>query len=146
MYPFHWLPAAGQRHASLDERPLGASIYPAETEVETLLPPEGEGRGREPGVVVGYVPGLQRGANVPRRGPDAAGGECAMSAEHAHIGRMIRAAVVMLGYAADDVERGRWSDAEIRRLGDQLATVAAALRSAGTPPKPLVIDLSEAKP
>ncbi|WP_010316457.1 hypothetical protein [Saccharopolyspora spinosa] len=67
-----------------------------------------------------------------------------MSAELAHVGRMIRATVLMLGYAADDVERGRWSDAEIRRLGDQLATVAAALRGEGTSPEPLVIDLSEA--
>ncbi|QIZ34595.1 hypothetical protein [Saccharopolyspora sp. ASAGF58] len=63
-----------------------------------------------------------------------------MSAEHAHIGRMIRATVLMLGYAADDVERGRWSDDEIRRLGDQLATVAAALRGEGKTPEPLVID------
>ncbi|MGI8307780.1 hypothetical protein [Saccharopolyspora hattusasensis] len=68
-----------------------------------------------------------------------------MSAEHARIGRMIRATVLMLGYAADDVERGRWSDAGIRRLGDQLATVAGALRGEGKAPEPLVIDLSEAK-
>ncbi|MGW5643633.1 hypothetical protein [Saccharopolyspora sp. NPDC003762] len=67
-----------------------------------------------------------------------------MSAEHARIARMIRATVLMLGYAADDVERGLWSDDEIRQLGDQLSTVAAALRGEGTAPEPLVIDLSEA--
>ncbi|MGI8309311.1 hypothetical protein [Saccharopolyspora hattusasensis] len=68
-----------------------------------------------------------------------------MTAEHAHIGRMIRATVFMLGYAADDVERGLWSDDEIRQLGDQLAMVTAALRGDGKPPEPLVIDISEAK-
>ncbi|QIZ35819.1 hypothetical protein [Saccharopolyspora sp. ASAGF58] len=68
-----------------------------------------------------------------------------MSAELAYIGRMIRATVLMLGYAADDVERGLWSDDEIGQLGDQLATVAAALRGEGAAPQPLVIDLSEAK-
>ncbi|WP_184727724.1 zinc finger protein [Saccharopolyspora phatthalungensis] len=36
MYPFHWVPAAGQRHASLDERPDGALAYPSGTEVSTL--------------------------------------------------------------------------------------------------------------
>jgi len=66
-----------------------------------------------------------------------------VSAEHAHIARMIRATVLMLGYAADDVERGMWSGDEIRQLGEQLATVAAALRGEGTAPVPLVIDLSE---
>ncbi|MEV6234802.1 zinc finger protein [Saccharopolyspora shandongensis] len=35
MYPFHWVPAAGQRHASLDERPCGCS-YPTGTQVLTL--------------------------------------------------------------------------------------------------------------
>ncbi|MGI8308124.1 hypothetical protein [Saccharopolyspora hattusasensis] len=68
-----------------------------------------------------------------------------MSTDHARKARMIRATILMLGYAADDVERGRWSDAEIRKLGDQLATVAAALRGEGAAQKPLVIDLSEAK-
>lgn len=35
MYPFHWVPAAGQRHASLDAKPVGCA-YPTGTQVETL--------------------------------------------------------------------------------------------------------------
>jgi zinc finger protein len=35
MYPFHWVPADGLRHASLDERPCGCR-YPTGTEVSTL--------------------------------------------------------------------------------------------------------------
>ncbi|MGW5644489.1 zinc finger protein [Saccharopolyspora sp. NPDC003752] len=33
-YPFHWVPAAGQRHASTDARPPGG--YPTGMEVATL--------------------------------------------------------------------------------------------------------------
>ncbi|MEV0055987.1 zinc finger protein [Saccharopolyspora shandongensis] len=33
-YPFHWVPAAGQRHASTDARPSGG--YPTGMEVATL--------------------------------------------------------------------------------------------------------------
>ncbi|WP_407074752.1 zinc finger protein [Saccharopolyspora sp. SCSIO 74807] len=33
-YPFHWVPAAGQRHATLDARPGGG--YPTGISVETL--------------------------------------------------------------------------------------------------------------
>ncbi|RKT83771.1 zinc-finger [Saccharopolyspora antimicrobica] len=36
MYPFHWVPAAGQRHASTDRRPEGALAYPSGTSVTTL--------------------------------------------------------------------------------------------------------------
>ncbi|WP_188989866.1 zinc finger protein [Saccharopolyspora thermophila] len=36
MYPFHWVPAAGQRHASLDAHPDGALAYPSGTGVRTL--------------------------------------------------------------------------------------------------------------
>lgn len=35
MYPFHWVPAAGQRHASLDEKPCG-SAYQSGTQVRNL--------------------------------------------------------------------------------------------------------------
>ncbi|RKT88494.1 zinc-finger [Saccharopolyspora antimicrobica] len=35
-HPFHWVPADGQRHASADPHPPGASIYPDGTEVTTL--------------------------------------------------------------------------------------------------------------
>ncbi|MDA3644948.1 hypothetical protein LZ318_03800 [Saccharopolyspora indica] len=35
-YPFHWVPAAGQRHASTDRRPEGALAYPTGTSVATL--------------------------------------------------------------------------------------------------------------
>lgn len=35
-HPFHWVPAVGQRHASADEHPPGASIYPDGTKVTTL--------------------------------------------------------------------------------------------------------------
>ncbi|GAA2817592.1 zinc finger protein [Saccharopolyspora taberi] len=34
MYPFHWVPCEGSRHASLDARPAGG--YPTGTEVTTL--------------------------------------------------------------------------------------------------------------
>ncbi|MFI0468513.1 zinc finger protein [Saccharopolyspora sp. 5N102] len=34
MYPFHWVPADGQRHASLDSRPGGG--YPTGMSVSTL--------------------------------------------------------------------------------------------------------------
>ncbi|MDA3624906.1 hypothetical protein OU415_05625 [Saccharopolyspora sp. WRP15-2] len=34
MYPFHWVPAEGERHASLDSRPGGG--YPTGMEVSTL--------------------------------------------------------------------------------------------------------------
>ncbi|WP_237710849.1 zinc finger protein [Saccharopolyspora spinosa] len=36
MYPFHWVPAAGRRHASTDRRPEGALAYPTGTSVSTL--------------------------------------------------------------------------------------------------------------
>lgn len=36
MYPFHWVPAAGRRHASTDRRPEGALAYPSGTSVTTL--------------------------------------------------------------------------------------------------------------
>ncbi|MEU5847405.1 zinc finger protein [Saccharopolyspora shandongensis] len=36
MYPFHWVPAGGARHASLDSRPDGALAYPSGTGVQTL--------------------------------------------------------------------------------------------------------------
>lgn len=36
MYPFHWVPAAGERHASADRRPEGALAYPTGTSVGTL--------------------------------------------------------------------------------------------------------------
>ncbi|MGW1679832.1 zinc finger protein [Saccharopolyspora sp. NPDC002376] len=36
MYPFHWVPAAGWRHASTDRRPEGALAYPTGTSVRTL--------------------------------------------------------------------------------------------------------------
>lgn len=36
MHPFHWVPAAGARHASLDVRPDGALAYPSGTGVQTL--------------------------------------------------------------------------------------------------------------
>ncbi|KAA5830206.1 zinc finger protein [Saccharopolyspora hirsuta] len=39
MYPFHWVPAAGQRHASLAEKPVGCA-YPTGTQVETLCQQE----------------------------------------------------------------------------------------------------------
>ncbi|MDA3646647.1 hypothetical protein LZ318_25925 [Saccharopolyspora indica] len=35
-HPFHWVPGAGQRHASTDARPVGTLVYPAGTEVSTL--------------------------------------------------------------------------------------------------------------
>ncbi|MDA3647990.1 hypothetical protein LZ318_22675 [Saccharopolyspora indica] len=35
-HPFHWAPAAGQRHASADEHPPGAAVYPNGTEITTL--------------------------------------------------------------------------------------------------------------
>lgn len=35
MYPFHWVPCEGRRHASLDEHPHGRS-YPTDTEDTTL--------------------------------------------------------------------------------------------------------------
>lgn len=35
-HPFHWVPADGRRHASTDEHPPGASIYPDGTETSTL--------------------------------------------------------------------------------------------------------------
>lgn len=35
MYPFHWAPCAGRRHASLDDHPRGRD-YPSGTEVTTL--------------------------------------------------------------------------------------------------------------
>ncbi|MEV5539447.1 zinc finger protein [Saccharopolyspora shandongensis] len=35
-YPFHWVPAAGLRHASTDRRPDGALAYPTGTFVSTL--------------------------------------------------------------------------------------------------------------
>jgi hypothetical protein len=35
MYPFHWVPCEGRRHASLDEHPPGRS-YLTGTEVTTL--------------------------------------------------------------------------------------------------------------
>ncbi|MEV0085278.1 zinc finger protein [Saccharopolyspora sp. NPDC003752] len=35
-HPFHWVPADGQRHASADKHPPGASIYPDGTEITTL--------------------------------------------------------------------------------------------------------------
>ncbi|MGP4019693.1 zinc finger protein [Saccharopolyspora sp. 5N708] len=36
MYPFHWVPAGGARHASLDAHPGGAFCYPSGTSVRTL--------------------------------------------------------------------------------------------------------------
>nr|WP_093274582.1 zinc finger protein [Saccharopolyspora shandongensis] len=36
MYPFHWVPAVGLRHASTDRRPDGALAYSAGTLVSTL--------------------------------------------------------------------------------------------------------------
>jgi hypothetical protein len=36
MYPFHWVPAAGQRHASTDARPDGVLVYETGTSVSTL--------------------------------------------------------------------------------------------------------------
>lgn len=35
MHPFHWVPAAGQRHASCTEKPVGCA-YPTGTQVTTL--------------------------------------------------------------------------------------------------------------
>ncbi|MEV4644563.1 zinc finger protein [Saccharopolyspora sp. NPDC049357] len=36
MYKFHWVPANSSRHASTDERPEGALVYPSGTAVTTL--------------------------------------------------------------------------------------------------------------
>lgn len=36
VYPFHWVPAGGARHASTDARPDGALAYPSGTGVRTL--------------------------------------------------------------------------------------------------------------
>ncbi|WP_093148377.1 zinc finger protein [Saccharopolyspora antimicrobica] len=35
-HPFHWVPADGQRHASADPHPLGASVYSSGADVTTL--------------------------------------------------------------------------------------------------------------
>lgn len=35
-HPFHWVPGAGQRHASTDGRPSGSLVYVDDTEVSTL--------------------------------------------------------------------------------------------------------------
>ncbi|WP_461155600.1 zinc finger protein [Saccharopolyspora tripterygii] len=35
-HPFHWAPAAGRRHASVDPYPPGCSIYPDGVEITTL--------------------------------------------------------------------------------------------------------------
>ncbi|MEU5848921.1 hypothetical protein [Saccharopolyspora shandongensis] len=66
-----------------------------------------------------------------------------MRADHARIGTMLRATILAIGYAVDDIERGLWSDDEIRKLGDTLATAADAMRGEGPAIVPLVIDLSE---
>ncbi|TDC90564.1 hypothetical protein E1161_18660 [Saccharopolyspora aridisoli] len=39
MYPFHWVPADGSRHASLDKRPWG-NAYPSGMLVSTLCSQE----------------------------------------------------------------------------------------------------------
>ena len=39
MYPFHWVPADGWRHASLDKRPWG-NAYPSGMLVNTLCSQE----------------------------------------------------------------------------------------------------------
>lgn len=36
MYPFHWVPAGGVRHASTDARSAGLLVYPTGTPVSTL--------------------------------------------------------------------------------------------------------------
>ncbi|MCI2421603.1 hypothetical protein MOQ72_29635 [Saccharopolyspora sp. K220] len=36
MYPFHWVPAGGARHASLDPHPDSAFCYPSGIGVRTL--------------------------------------------------------------------------------------------------------------
>ncbi|RKT84343.1 hypothetical protein SAMN05421805_103270 [Saccharopolyspora antimicrobica] len=51
-----------------------------------------------------------------------------MTGHHARIARLARTAVLMLGYAADDIERGFWSDAELHQLADGLDTLVSALR------------------
>lgn len=51
-----------------------------------------------------------------------------MSPRHTRIARLARAAVLMLGYAADDIERGLWADAELEGLANALDPLTAALR------------------
>jgi hypothetical protein len=51
-----------------------------------------------------------------------------MSPRHARIAQLARAAVLMLGYAADDIERGLWTDVELTGLANALDPLAAALR------------------
>ncbi|MDA3644530.1 hypothetical protein LZ318_23135 [Saccharopolyspora indica] len=51
-----------------------------------------------------------------------------MTSRHIRIARLARTAVLMLGYAADDIERGFWSDAELHKLADGLDTLVTALR------------------
>ncbi|RKT86196.1 hypothetical protein SAMN05421805_10289 [Saccharopolyspora antimicrobica] len=51
-----------------------------------------------------------------------------MSARHARIARLARAAVLMLDHAADDIDRGLWTDAELEGMADALDSLTAALR------------------
>ena len=48
--------------------------------------------------------------------------------ENPRIARLMRAAVVMLASAADDVASGRYSDAELRVLADGLDLLVSSLR------------------
>lgn len=54
--------------------------------------------------------------------------------DHALIARQINCAVIMLSSSMQDVERGRYSDDEIRQLGDNLAHIADELRGVGESP------------
>ncbi|GAA4618920.1 hypothetical protein GCM10023108_41650 [Saccharopolyspora hordei] len=54
-----------------------------------------------------------------------------MNARHARIARLVRAAVLVLDNAADDIARGTWADSELKSMADALDVLTAALRGEG---------------
>lgn len=60
--------------------------------------------------------------------------------ENPRIARLMRAAVVMLASAADDVASGRYSDAELRVLADGLDLLVSSLRGESANSHLIVVD------
>ncbi|GAA0503821.1 hypothetical protein GCM10011581_25940 [Saccharopolyspora subtropica] len=51
------------------------------------------------------------------------------SVDYVELAKLMRSAIVMLGFAVDDLERGLWTPDECDHLADGLEKLVAALRS-----------------
>lgn len=65
--------------------------------------------------------------------------------DYARLAKLMRSAIVMLGCAVDDVERGRWDADDLERTAKGLDCLVSALRrNTATPSERVVIDMGRA--